>query len=133
LLPRLAGVGLTGVALSVALASPVWAKTPVHAGEFCAKKAVGTSTVAANGHRLMCAYGGSSDPYNRWRNVDSTVVPGPGHPSRHAAAMMPRTVNTGSGGAADHTSSTTLPYALGGTGLVLAGASAAALVRRRAS
>lgn len=94
---------------------------------------------------MQCSYGGSADPYYRYRNISTTMTGGgagttpptitnsSGSSSgQRTAAGIPSQVNSGSGGAADRQDSD-LPWAVGGLGVLVAGGSTAMLVRRRPS
>ncbi len=143
MIKRFAGAGIAAVGLSLVLASPSWA-SGVRAGEFCKSTAVGTTATASNGREVKCSYGGASDPYNRYRYVGSTTSSSSGAtPAGNAggsgssgasttATGTPTLVNTGSGGQADRQASD-LPWAVGGLGVLVAGGSAGAIIRRRAS
>ncbi len=145
MISRVFGVAAVSAGLTVALAAPSWASS-VHAGEFCRKSAAGTTTTASNGRQVQCSYGGSADPYYRYRNIAGTTMTGGGagttpvtttsssgsSSGQRTAAGIPSQVNSGSGGAADRQDSD-LPWAVGGLGVLVAGGSTVMLVRRRPS
>jgi len=135
---RAAGVGMAGATLAIALASPAFAAAPKE-GEFCAKASAGQYATAQDGRTVQCTYGGSSDPFYRYRAAtrpaagssesSSSSGSSTSSSSGSSGASTPTRVSSGSGGTADH-SAPILPAALlAGAGLTLAGVSMRSLRR----